>query len=116
VPTSVKSAVIPIEFIWVEGGQDVKLAGDFLGKWTQTMPMEQKSGVFRKTLKLRRGKYFYKFIVDGIWRCNPDFPQAVDSEGNLNNVIDISDPDRALRLVGLAGHTYSREMTRRKRG
>lgn len=37
-------------------------------------------------------------MVDGVWRCNPDFPQAVDSDGNLNNFIDITDPDCSLRL------------------
>ena len=38
--------------------------------------------------KLKPGKYYYKFIVDGVWRCNPDFPETVDENGNLNNYID----------------------------
>jgi len=31
--------------------------------------------------------------VDGVWRCHPDFPQAVDSDGNLNNFIEVSDSE-----------------------
>lgn len=48
--------------------------------------------------KLKKEKYFYKFIVDGVWRCHPDFPQAVDSNGNLNNFIDVNDPDLGFHL------------------
>ena len=91
--------VIPIEFIWIEEAKEVILYGEFIENSTKKIKLDKINGVFRKIIKLKRGKYFYKFIVDDIWRCNPDFPQAVDLDGNLNNIIDISDPDRAFRVI-----------------
>ena len=41
---------ILIEFIWTEGGKDVKLAGDFLNKWQAALEMEQLDGIFKKSM------------------------------------------------------------------
>ena len=32
--------------------------------------------------------HYYKFIVDGEWKYNPDEPSTPDSTGNINNYID----------------------------
>ena len=34
--------------------------------------------------------YQYKYIVDGSWLCDPEAPQTRDAQGNLNNVLDLS--------------------------
>ena len=38
--------------------------------------------------KLPRGVHFYKFIVDGEWKYNPDENTTPDATGNINNCID----------------------------
>jgi hypothetical protein len=35
-------------------------------------------------------KHAYKFIVDDEWRFAPDQETIADSEGNINNVIDLT--------------------------
>lgn len=40
--------------------------------------------------KLPRGVHYYKFIVDGDWKYNPDDQSAPDDTGNINNYIDNS--------------------------
>jgi len=37
---------------------------------------------------LPKGVHYYKFIVDGEWKYNPDEPSTPDSTGNINNYID----------------------------
>ncbi|MGH7499858.1 MAG: AAA family ATPase [Gemmatimonadales bacterium] len=49
----------------------VQLAGDF-NDWTpEGSGMEAVSGVWAKTLKLAPGRYRYRYVVDGQWRCDP---------------------------------------------
>lgn len=40
--------------------------------------------------KLPKGLHYYKFIVDGEWKYNPDEPSAPDNTGNINNYVDNS--------------------------
>ncbi len=45
-----------------------------LGKWTCT-------------LKIKKGKYCYKFIVDGNWEINHNEMSICESNGFVNNLI-----------------------------
>ena len=36
------------------------------------------------------GKYIYKFLVDGEWRFSPDQPTLADAQGNVNNMLDLT--------------------------
>jgi len=38
---------------------------------------------------LERKKYYYKFVVDGHWRCDDSAPKENDGRGNTNNVLDL---------------------------
>ena len=38
--------------------------------------------------KLERGIHYFKFIVDGEWRFDPDLRSCQDAQGNINNVLD----------------------------
>ena len=35
------------------------------------------------------GLYLMKFLVDGVFMCSPDLPVATDSNGFLNNILEI---------------------------
>ena len=40
-------------------------------------------------LKIKNGKYSYKYIIDGNWEINPDENQIRDRNGNVNNLINV---------------------------
>lgn len=83
---------IPYIFHWNEGGTNVKLIGSF-SKWkeTYTMTQDPKDKIYKITLKLKRGKYEYKFIVDDKWRYSTNQQKIKDPRGNTNNFIDLTD-------------------------
>lgn len=41
------------------------------------------------TLKMKRGKFSYKYIVDGEWVINQNEPTCVDNDGMINNCITL---------------------------
>lgn len=52
-------------------------------------------GHFYLELKgLHPGKYHYKFIIDNTWATDDQEPQALDSQGNWNNVLEVRPPPR----------------------
>lgn len=47
-----------------------------------------KGGLWTKPVKLKPGKYEYKFVVDGEWWADPDNPHFVyNSHGTTNSVL-----------------------------
>lgn len=84
-----KDDCIPVVFTWTHGGQNVFLAASFNG-WKDQIPMVRSGQEFSVVQELPRGVHQYKFIVDDQWRFSPDQPRMQDSQGNMNNVLDIS--------------------------
>ena len=82
---------IPYTFIWDEGGKNVKVTGSFV-YWSISFDMKYypEEKVFKYTHLLTRDKHSYKFIVDGIWKCNQKQPMIKDNSNNTNNFIDLS--------------------------
>ena len=82
---------IPYTFIWDEGGNNVKVTGSFV-YWSVSFDMKYypEEKVFKYTHLLTRDKHSYKFIVDGIWKCNQKQPMIKDNSNNTNNFIDLS--------------------------
>ncbi|CAJ1369203.1 unnamed protein product [Effrenium voratum] len=80
---------IPVVFTWTHGGQNVFLAASF-NQWKDQIPMVRSGQEFSVVQELPRGVHQYKFIVDDQWRFAPDQPRMQDSQGNMNNVLDIS--------------------------
>ena len=82
---------IPYTFIWDEGGKNVKVTGSFV-YWSISFDMKYypEEKVFKYTHLLTRDKHSYKFIVDGIWKCNRKQPMIKDNSNNTNNLIDLS--------------------------
>lgn len=78
-------------FVWEEGGNDVKLIGSF-SNWKDTYEMKKdiKDNVYKISLPLNNDIYTYKFIVDGEWKYSKNQPTKQDSEGNINNFLDLT--------------------------
>eukprot|EP00440_Ansanella_granifera_P061692 gb/GFBE01066882.1/.p1 GENE.gb/GFBE01066882.1/~~gb/GFBE01066882.1/.p1 ORF type:complete len:264 (+),score=33.14 gb/GFBE01066882.1/:1-792(+) len=89
VADSEKDDRIPVVFTWTHGGQNVFLAASF-NNWRDQIPMVRSGQEFAVVQELPRGVHQYKFIVDDQWRYAPDQPRTQDSQGNMNNVLDIS--------------------------
>ena len=76
------------KFYWNEGGNEVFITGSFC-EWNKRLKMHRnKDNIFEVELLLPKGKYEFKFIVDGIWRCSSNYSQIKDNRGNNNNFID----------------------------
>ena len=41
-------------------------------------------------MKIKKGKYFYKYIIDGNWEINPDENQVRGNDGIVNNLIEVN--------------------------
>jgi len=72
--------------------QHVQLVGDF-NNWTPNqIYLENKAGegTWKKTLLLPRGKYQYRYIIDGLWVHDPNNDMTEYSPyGGLNSVLEI---------------------------
>lgn len=80
---------VPTVFKWEHGGKNVFIAGTF-NNWEKT-PMHRSGNDFSYIQNISKGKHVFKFIVDDSWRCAPDLPSITDSEGRMNNFIDVFD-------------------------
>ena len=71
---------------------DVCLAGDF-NQWSTSahrLSWKNDSRKHTGTILLPVGRYEYKFIVDGVWQCDPACADRVLNEhGSLNSVIEV---------------------------
>ena len=69
----------------------VELAGDFNGWIPSKNPMKKDAqGNWSAKVKLQPGRYFYKFVYDGVaWEIDQNAPAMADMEGHLNSVIDV---------------------------
>jgi 1,4-alpha-glucan branching enzyme len=68
----------------------VYVVGDFTA-WEKKIRLRRfSSGLWKKRLALRSGRYEYKFVVDGEWRVDPVNDQTVyNSMGTLNSVKEL---------------------------
>jgi 1,4-alpha-glucan branching enzyme len=69
----------------------IKVGGDF-NKWKTAKLKSTKSGIWSTSLKLKPGRYEYRFVVDGCWENdNQRQTELVDNgHGQDNNVLVIS--------------------------
>jgi len=84
-----ESDILPIEFHWKHGGQEVFITGDF-DNWqgTNKMGFNPITQDFVAVVDIDRTKqHKFKFIVDGEWKPNWDLPTSTDEHGNVNNII-----------------------------
>lgn len=81
-----------VEFLFdAPYAQKVYLAGEF-NNWSPTATLMEKGsdGIWRVTLKLKPGRYEYKFVIDGVWMEDPTNPNKVpDPYGGYNSVLNV---------------------------
>jgi 1,4-alpha-glucan branching enzyme len=67
----------------------VWLCGEFNGWSAHSTPMHRESdGHWTTTVKLKPGRYEYKFVVDGQWVPDPRSRETVvNPHGTLNSVV-----------------------------
>ena len=83
---------IPFKFEWKEGGNKVTITGSFLTNWTVYIDMVKnpETGFFEFNVNLTREVHQFKFIVDNVWKCSMNYLSTNDGNGNVNNVIDLT--------------------------
>ena len=76
-----------------ERGSLVFVAGTFNDWNPADKPLKCVSadGVYRTSLYLRKGRYEYKFVVNGVWCVDAACPDwAPNSVGSLNSVMEVA--------------------------
>ncbi len=85
-PVSAGIRIVEDEVIFTlhaPGARGVFLVGDF-NNWNPTVEkMEREGDDFHVSLFLVEGEYRYKFVVDGVWISDPDYPPKDPQLGSL---------------------------------
>jgi len=110
-------ATIPINFTWDYAGNTVYLCGSF-SQWQTKLRMNRDSEdePFKLEMSLVPGTYEYKFIVDGVWKYDPNDCVVDDGVDFKNNRIEIlpvrhndgEEYDEGLEPVDLLSKTKNR--------
>jgi hypothetical protein len=86
---------ISISWEPIEGKEvkDVYVIGSFTNPpWEKKVELDYcpLRGIFVKYMSnLNEGTYLIKFVVDGEYKCNPNFTTITDAQGHFNNIIKI---------------------------
>jgi hypothetical protein len=83
-----------------QDAQSVCLSGTF-NDWdpnATSMKRQKNDGTWRAELELAPGRYEYKFVVDGVWCCEPgrDDTQGIEGcvpnpFGTMNRVVEVGE-------------------------
>lgn len=70
----------------------VHVVADFNGWDTSGLPMENVAGtgMWQRFVPLKKGRYEYKFLVDGRWVSDPDNPRRAANEFGENSILEIA--------------------------
>lgn len=68
----------------------VEISGSF-DNWAKKHRLIHKTreNRYELSMKLKKGKYFYKYIVDGNWQINPNEASEQGQDGIVNNVCSL---------------------------
>ena len=71
---------------------EVQLAGDFNDWMPHTTPMRRLgNGDFEAKLRLPKGRYRYRIVVDGRWAHDASNPNLESNEyGELNSIVEVT--------------------------
>jgi chromosome partitioning protein len=74
------------------GASEVQLAGDFNDWMPHTTPMRRQSnGDYEMRLRLPKGRYRYRLVIDGRWSHDMHNPQVETNEyGELNSIVEVA--------------------------
>lgn len=83
-----------ITFRYPAGGAgDVRVAGTFNSWDAEAHRLKPRNGTgeYAVSLLALPGRHAYKFVVDGVWRCDPANAERVpDGHGGENSVMEIA--------------------------
>ncbi len=89
--TKPQSGVFPVTFEYqpLTGGKhDVYLAGDFNNWSDKDIQLKEDNGIYKTTVQLPKGKFAYKFVVDGNWVTDENATEFEgDDFGGQNSVV-----------------------------
>lgn len=88
-----KSATVPVEINWFQGGENVFITGSFTGWRKMIKLIKENDEKFSIKLKLPVGTHRFRFIVDNELRFSDYLPTATDQMGNFVNYIEIQSPE-----------------------
>ena len=76
--------------IQAEKGSEVYVAGSFNSWNPRKNKMTFKDGVYATSILLPKGRYEYKFVVNGVWCVDPECAEwSPNGIGSLNSVMVI---------------------------
>uniref|UniRef100_A0A0E0KQ26 CBS domain-containing protein n=1 Tax=Oryza punctata TaxID=4537 RepID=A0A0E0KQ26_ORYPU len=92
-------------FAWPYGGQRASFCGSFTG-WREC-PMGLVGAEFQVVFDLPPGVYQYRFLVDGVWRCDETQPCVRDEYGLISNEVLVDNthpvvqPETSIRVMSM---------------
>lgn len=90
--TTAKKTTPSTEFkVYAPNASEVILCGDFNNWDTSQYKMRKfKGDIWKKSMKLKSGRYEYRFLVDGNWWTDPENGERCqNSYGTENSVITV---------------------------
>jgi len=112
-PANVKTS-----FFWTSNStlnQRVCISGTF-NEWRKDQLMARNDGsqLYKYDIDLMPGRYEFKFIINGVWKCSQEYGKSYDQNKNENNVISIIKlevdallPQETVLKHGSYSHEYS---------
>ena len=95
--TKPQSGVFPVTFEYqpLTGGKhDVYLAGEFNNWSDKDIELKEENGIYKTTVQLPKGKYAYKFVVDGNWVTDENAYEFVgDGLGGQNSIVFVGNKE-----------------------
>ena len=68
--------------------RNVQLVGDFTNWQERPVQLHQEAnGVWRTAIRLDPGTHYYRFLVDGEWRDDPECPHFVPNPFGSHNAV-----------------------------
>jgi 1,4-alpha-glucan branching enzyme len=88
---SLEAIKIAVEFkLSANEAKSVAVAGSFNQWSTKKTPLRKEGECWTTTLKLPRGRYEYRFVVDGQWVSDPNAKESVANPfGGSNSVLGL---------------------------
>jgi 1,4-alpha-glucan branching enzyme len=86
-----KEMKIHVEFaLAANEAKSVAVAGSFNGWDPKKTPLEGVAGAWHAKLELSRGRYEYRFVIDGQWVTDPNARESVPNPfGSVNSVVSV---------------------------